>query len=90
MWAGEACLDLPAHMIWNRFSFSNFLNTAANEWTFSIDAAFHQRVPLTAFDLDKLIADEQGQKSVVIGIHCDVQRYQLVKVDERVDIYGGR
>ena len=25
--------DAPAHMIWNRFSFSNFLNTAAGQPT---------------------------------------------------------
>lgn len=73
-------------MIWNRFSFSNFLNTAVKGRPLSTDGAFYQRFSLTAFDLHKLVADEQSQQSVVIGIHCDIQRHQLIKVDERVNI----
>jgi hypothetical protein len=52
---------VPAHMIWNRFSFSNFLNTA--EGQFAYDTPDSSRTP---FDLDKLVADQQREERVVV------------------------
>ncbi len=48
---------LPAQVIWNRFSFSNFLNTAVILNQRCDHTALARRLLPTSLDLDELIAD---------------------------------
>lgn len=78
----DEAIILPAHMIWKRFSFSNFLNTAIKV---RMSAGFRPLVwILTAFDLYKLITYQERQERIVVRINGNVERNKHVKENERV------
>lgn len=69
-------------MIWKRFSFSNFLNTAEA----SLSSSFiRPEQPLISLDLNKLVTYQKREQSVVVRVDSDVERYEHIKEDQGMD-----